>query len=101
MPAVALCESDMITTGHLCDTTAKIQGNLQTKVSSGGKFLAVQGDDIEPHTHRVSGDCVPHAGAKINSGSSKVFISGRAVARVGDSADGGSIQTGSANISAG
>lgn len=100
MPAVAVCTVDIISTGHPCDGTALIKGSLQSKVSIGGKPVAVQGDAIEIHTVKVGDDCVPHS-AVINSGSSKVFISGKAVARVGDSADSGSISTGSSNVSAG
>lgn len=100
MPAVAVCGVDIISTGHACDATAGIQGNLQSKVTIGGNPVAVQGDAISPHTI-LSGDaCVPHS-AVINSGSSKVFIGGIPVARVGDSADAGSIQTGSGNVNAG
>lgn len=100
MPAVAVCGVDIISTGHACDGTAGIQGNLQSKVTIGGNPVAVQGDVIAPHTI-LSGDaCVPHSAA-INAGSSKVFISGIPVARIGDSADAGSVQTGSGKVSAG
>lgn len=100
MPSIAICTVDIISTGHLCDTTALIQGSLQSKVTIGGNFVAVQGDAIATHTILVGDNCVPHS-AIINSGSSKVFIGGIPVARVGDSADGGSIITGSATVFAG
>lgn len=100
MPAVAVCTVDTINTGHACDSTATIQGNLQSKVFIGGNPVAVVGDAIAPHTILVGDDCVVHA-AVISGGSSKVFISGIGVARVGDSADAGSVATGSSNVSAG
>ena len=100
MPAVAVCGVDIISTGHPCDATALIQGALQSKVTIGGKSVAVQGDAIQVHAILVGDDCVPH-GATIGGGSSKVFISNIPVARVGDSADAGSIATGSGKVSAG
>jgi uncharacterized Zn-binding protein involved in type VI secretion len=100
MPAVAVVNVDIISTGHDCDATAGIQGALQTKVTIGGNLVAVQGDAIAPHTIEDGDECVPHS-AVINAGSSKVFISGIAVARIGDSADAGAIITGSSSVSAG
>lgn len=100
MPVVAVCGVDIISTGHACDGTALIQGNLQSKVTIGGNPVAIQGDAIAPHTI-LSGDaCVPHS-AVINSGSSKVFIGGIPVARIGDSADAGAIISGSSSVFAG
>lgn len=100
MPAVAVCGVDIISTGHACDGTAGIQGNLQGKVTIGGNFAAVKGDAIAPHTILVGDACVPHS-AVINAGSTKVTIMGIPIARIGDSADGGSVITGSAKVSAG
>ena len=100
MPAVAVCTVDEIVTGHACSVVAGIQGALQSKVTIGGNPVAVQGDEIAPHTILSSGDCVPHS-AVVNAGSSKVFIGGIPVARIGDSADAGSIISGSSNVFAG
>lgn len=100
MPAVAVCTVDIINTGHGCDTTALIQGNLQNKVFIGGKPVAVQGDAIAPHTILAGGVCVPHSSV-INEGSTKVSIGGIPVARIGDSADAGEVATGSSFVSAG
>lgn len=100
MPAVAVCGVDNIATGHPCDVTAKIQGSLQSKVTIGGNPVAVQGDAIAVHTILISSQCRPH-GASISGGSSKVFIGGIGVARIGDSADGGSIISGSSGVFAG
>jgi uncharacterized Zn-binding protein involved in type VI secretion len=100
MPAVAVCTVDQISTVHACDSTAGIQGTLITTVTIGGNPIAVQGDAIAPHTILVGDDCVPH-GAVINAGSSKVFAGGIPVARIGDSADAGSVISGSSNVFAG
>lgn len=100
MPAVAVCTVDTISTGHVCDGSALIQGNLQSNVFVGGNPVAVVGDAIAVHNILVGDDCVPHS-AVINAGSSKVFIGGIAIARVGDSADAGSVASGSSAVSAG
>lgn len=100
MPAVAVCTVDTINTGHGCDGTALIQGSLQSKVTIGGKRVAIVGDAIAPHTILSGLVCVPHSSV-INAGSSKVTIGGIRVARVGDSADAGSIATGSSKVNCG
>jgi uncharacterized Zn-binding protein involved in type VI secretion len=101
MPAVARSQNtDTITTGHGCDATALIAGSLQTKVFVNTKLGAVQGDPIAPHTILAGAICVPHS-AVVNAGSSKVFFGGIAAARIGDSADGGVIISGSSNVFAG
>lgn len=101
MPAIAVCGVDEIATGHPCDGTALIQGALQTKVTIGGNPVSVQGDAIAPHTIKAGDACVPHPAAVINAGSSKVFIGGIPVARIGDSADAGAIISGSSGVFAG
>ena len=100
MPAVAVCTVDEIITGHACSVTAGIQGALVSKVTIGGNPIAVQGDAIAPHTILDGDDCIPHS-ASVNAGSSKVFAEGIPVARIGDSADAGSIISGSSNVFAG
>ncbi len=100
MPEIAVCTVDTINTGHSCDTSALIQGVLQTKVTIGNKPVAIQGDAIAPHTILSGSSCVPHS-AVINTGSTKVFIGGIPVARIGDSADLGSVSSGSLKCFAG
>lgn len=100
MPAVARVGVDTINTGHGCDATAGIEGQLQNKVFVNGSPVAVMGDAIAPHTILVGDTCVGHS-AIINGGSSKVFAVGFAVARVSDSADAGSVATGSTTCFAG
>lgn len=100
MPAVARVGVDIISTGHPCDATAGIAGQLQNKVFVNGSPAAVRGDAIVTHNILIGGICVPH-GASINAGSSKVFAAGIPIARVGDSADAGAVITGSGNVFAG
>lgn len=97
MPAAAVCGVDSISTGHPCDGSALIQGNLQSKVTIGGNPIAVIGDAIAVHTILISSQCRPH-GAVVNAGSTKVSIAGLAIARIGDSADLGAIISGSSNV---
>lgn len=98
MPAAARAENkDTITTGHGCDATAKIAGTLQTSVIINGIIGAVKGDPIAPHTIPAGPACVPHS-AVVNAGSSTVFLEGIEAARIGDSADGGVIISGSGTV---
>jgi uncharacterized Zn-binding protein involved in type VI secretion len=100
MPAVARISVDTITTGHACDATAGILGQIQNKVFVNGNPAAVQGDNIAPHTILSGDSCVPHSSV-INAGSSKVTAMGIPIARVGDSADAGAVASGSGTCSAG
>lgn len=100
MPAVARVGVDIISTGHPCDATAGIAGQLQNKVFVNGYPAAVRGDAIQTHTILVGDVCVPH-GASINAGSSKVFATGIPIARIGDSADQGAVITGASDVFAG
>lgn len=98
MPAAARAQNqDTVSTGHPCDATTTIQGTLQTNVYFDQFLAAVQGDVLAPHTYLVGGSCIPHT-AYVNEGSPNVFINNIAVARVGDSADQGSIITGSSTV---
>lgn len=98
MPAAARAQNtDTITTGHPCDATAQIAGTQQTTVIINKKIGSVKGDAIAPHTRLVGNSCVDH-GAAVNAGSGSVFFEGIAAARVGDSADGGVIISGSGNV---
>jgi uncharacterized Zn-binding protein involved in type VI secretion len=100
MPDIAVCGVDIIDTGHPCDTTALIEGNLQSKVFIGGNPVAVKGDQTVVHNILVGDTCVPHV-ANIEAGSANVFIAGYRAARVGDAADEGSVATGSSAVSCG
>lgn len=91
---------DSVATGHGCDATTTIQGNLQGTVRVEGKLLAVRGDILAPHTILSGTVCVPHT-AYTSSGSSSVSAHGIAVCRVGDAADAGSITSGASTVNIG
>ena len=98
MAAVARI-GDLISTGHGCDGTAPI-GEGSTNVFINGIGCARQTDAIAPHTILSGIVCVPHS-AVINTGLATVLVNGLPIARVGDSADQGSIIEGSLNVFAG
>ena len=95
MPSVSRSLNvDRILTGHTCSATAPIAGSLQSFATIQNVPIAVQNDPIGAHVIRAGKFCIPHA-AVVNTGSAFVSAAGIPVARVGDSADAGSIITGS------
>ena len=104
MPAVARF-GDVTSTGHGCSATTTLAGP-STNVFCNTRGVERKGDPLAGHTIPfTSGSppvtvCIPHA-AVINAGSGTVFVNNKAIARVGDSADGGAITTGSSNVFAG
>ena len=95
---------DMILTGHFCSATTVIDELVATGVSAkvfvNGKPIACVGDLTEEHSAFNPPNCAMHT-AEINIGSTTVFAGGKGVARIGDSADLGSISSGSGNVNAG
>lgn len=87
---------DAIYTGHSCSTTSTIIAT-QGVVRINGIPAARKGDPIAPHTILSGLFCVPHS-AVVNEGSRNVRIVGRSAARIGDSADFGSVAKGSNNV---
>jgi uncharacterized Zn-binding protein involved in type VI secretion len=100
MPAVAR-QGDPTTTGHGCDTTTTVTGptGATAKVYANNIAIECKGNPVAPHTIDAGprGSCIPHS-AVINVGSGNVFVGGIAIARVGDSTDGGAITAGSPNV---
>jgi uncharacterized Zn-binding protein involved in type VI secretion len=98
MPGVAR-DGDSTTTGHGCDATTTVTGatGASAGVFANGIAIECVGNPTAPHTIKAGKNCVPHA-AVINAGSPNVFIGGVAVARIGDSTDGGAITSGSADV---
>lgn len=96
--------NDTINTGHGCDTTATIIVG-SNNVFVNGRSATFQGASISTHTiTNPSGSdpkCIPHPGQIVNVGSSTVRVNGKAMARIGDSADLGSVTGGSTNVFAG
>ena len=97
MPAVTRF-GDSSTTGHGCSGTTTVAGP-STNVKCNSKGVERKGDPTAGHTIPAGSPpvCVPHA-AFINAGSGTVFVNGKPIARVGDSADSGAITTGSSNV---
>jgi|TARA_R110002074_G_scaffold347258_1_gene517656 uncharacterized Zn-binding protein involved in type VI secretion len=104
VPAVARF-GDVTSTGHGCSATTTLAGP-STNVFCNTKGVERKGDPLAAHTIPFTFStppgpvCIPHA-AFINAGSGTVFVNGKPIARVGDSADSGAITTGSSNVFAG
>ena len=101
MPAVARF-GDASSTGHGCSATTTLAGP-STNVKCNSKGVERKGDPAAAHTIPNSASppvCIPHA-AFINAGSGTVFVNSKAIARIGDSCDGGAITGGSSNVFAG
>ena len=101
MPGVCR-KDDTATTGHGCDTTTTVVGP-STNVFCNTKGVERKTDPTAAHTIPNSASppvCVPHSSV-INAGSGTVFVNGKAIARIGDSCDGGNITGGSTNVFAG
>jgi uncharacterized Zn-binding protein involved in type VI secretion len=98
MPGVAR-EGDSTTTGHGCSATTTITGatGAGAGVFANGIPIECVGNPTAPHTIKVGKYCILHP-AVINAGSPNVFVGGVAVARIGDSTDGGAITSGSADV---
>lgn len=101
MPAVVRV-GDSLSTGHPCDTSTTLSGANQGSVYVNGILAAVVGAPTAEHDILVEDVCIPH-GAQLNAGSSTVFVESTLLplGRVGDSADDGSMTSGSDNVFAG
>jgi len=97
---------DSLTTGHNCTPTTTLNAltvkGVSAKVYINGEAVACIGDNTVVHP---SGDDFPICSvthiAQVNEGSTKVFVGGVGVARIGDGADSGAITEGSTNVFAG
>ena len=101
MPGVTR-DGDATTTGHGCDVTTTVTGP-STNVFCNTKGVERKTDPTAAHTIPNSATppvCVSHS-AVINAGSGTVFVNSKAIARIGDSCDGGNITGGSSNVFAG
>jgi uncharacterized Zn-binding protein involved in type VI secretion len=67
-------------------------GGGQSKLFYKGQLVVVVGDPVAPHGKGK------HANAKMVTGSSRLFIQGKAVCREGDKADCGCVTTGQAGF---
>jgi uncharacterized Zn-binding protein involved in type VI secretion len=95
MPGVCR-QGDLLATGHGCAPVTVLDSPKQTTVKADFIFVARQSDLTIVHI--IGGSkCVPHI-AIINNGSATVLVEFLPVARVGDSADLGTMITGSSTI---
>ena len=92
---------DSLSTGHICAATTTIaSSNTDGTVKVNGIAAIVVGAPTVAHPFPPSPPCAPHV-ANLNAGSSTVKINGTSVGRVGDSADAGSMTSGSGDVNAG
>jgi len=98
MPAMVR-DGDSTTTGHGCDAVTTVTGptGASSNVHANGIDVETETNPTSPHTIPGGGGCVPHS-AVINVGSPNVFTGGLAIARLGDSTDGGALISGSPNV---
>ena len=99
MPAVSR-KGDTTTTGNICASTTILDTPAQSTVRANSILIARQTDPTVSHPYPPAPPCAPHV-AKVNVGSSTVFVVGKNIARVGDSTDAGAMTQGSGNVFAG
>jgi uncharacterized Zn-binding protein involved in type VI secretion len=100
MPAVCRV-GDSLSTGHGCSGSTTIAAsNTDGSVRANGIAIIVVGAPTVAHPFPPDPPCAPHV-ANLNAGSASVFINGKRVGRVGDSADAGAMTSGSSNVFAG
>lgn len=98
MPAVAR-QGDSTSTGHGCDGVTTITGPTGAGANVFANSIPVECQGNPTVVHRYGGkNCSAQHSASINAGSPNVFVGGVAVARIGDSTDGGAILSGSGNV---
>lgn len=90
---------DSIATGHGCDGTTTLTGP-SGDVFANSLGVEREGDPTVVHALTGKGCSVSHAAA-VNAGSGTVYVNNKPIARVGDSADAGSITSGSPTVFAG
>jgi uncharacterized Zn-binding protein involved in type VI secretion len=101
MPGVAR-QGDSVSTGHGCDSTTTLTGPTGESAHVYVNGIAVEcvGDPTQDHAYGGK-NCSAHHTAAINAGSGTVIVGGKALARIGDSCDSGSIVGGSSDVIAG
>lgn len=99
MPAVVRI-GDSLSTGHGCAGSTTLAGAAQGSVYANGILSAVVGAPTVSHPVPPDPPCAPHV-ANLNAGSSSVYVEGIPLGRVGDSADAGSMSSGSSSVYAG
>lgn len=98
MPKVARI-GDTVNTGHGCAATTTLTGPSENVFANN---LGVEREDDPTVSHSFSGNsCQFSHVAKVNIGFNKVFVNNKPIARLDDSADQGTITSGSDNVFAG
>ena len=96
MPAVSR-KGDSLSTGHICASTTTLDTPGQGTCFANSILIARVTDPTVSHPFPPSPPCAPHV-ANVNAGSPNVFVEGKAVARITDSADAGAMTSGSGNV---
>ena len=96
MPAVSR-KGDSLSTGHICTGTTTLDTPGQGTCFANSILIARVTDPTVSHPFPPSPPCAPHV-ANVNAGSPNVFVEGKAVARITDSADAGEMTSGSGNV---
>ena len=96
MPAVSR-KGDSLSTGHICTSTTTLDTPGQGTCFSNSILIARVSDPTVSHPFPPNPPCAPHV-ANVNAGSPNVFVEGKAIARIGDSADAGAMTSGSGNV---
>ena len=91
---------DSLTTGHGCDSVTVLAMPLQSTVRANGILVSVIGTPTVSHLIGTPPLCFGHIAA-LNTGSSTGRINSIPIGRIGDSADGGVMISGSSNVFAG
>lgn len=99
MPAVCR-KGDDLTTGHGCSSITQLDEPAQSTVYCNGILVARKTDNTVSHPFPPAPACAPHV-AKVNEGSSTVYVAGLECARISDGADAGAMTEGSPNVFAG
>ena len=96
MPAVSR-KGDSLSTGHICSSTTTLDTPGQGTCFANSILIARVSDPTVSHPFPPLPPCAPHV-ANVNEGSPNVFVEGKAVARITDSADAGEMTSGSGNV---
>ena len=94
---MAVREGDPLSTGHACTGITNLATSLVRTVKANGIAGAVQGTPTVAHPFPPLPICPAHVAA-LNQGSTSVKIGGIPWGREGDSADAGSMISGSLNV---
>jgi len=101
MPAVAV--EATTSTGHSCFPPSSAIGPYSIKTKINGKFIQLQQYTMYA-AHTCDDNDITHTSAqrKVTTGSTKVFVEGKPVARIGDPIDcGDAVSVGSSDTFAG